>query len=156
MPEYFVEERRPASVGIHRRELTPEQAAEIAATGVYVELAECGCSGFEHFFGPGFDTSAGYGCPGPTPVEPRECCGVPDDVDEIARSCEYGCCTILYCPRCCAVTGTGWGPVLCPCGKGESRSGHWAPAERPMLPTPMANTREYARRVRARRGRSRR
>lgn len=149
MPEHFVEERRSHSVGIRRRELTPEQAAEITATGIYVELAECDCSGFEHFFGKDFDMDGGYGCPGPAPVSPRECCGTPDDTDEIARPCEYGCCTILYCPVCCTATGTAWGPVLCPCGKGDR--GHYAPAERPMLPTPRA--RGYHRRMRARKGR---
>lgn len=153
---YFVEERRPCSVGIRRLDLTAEKAAEIAATGVYVEEAACDCSGIEHFLGPDFDMEKGYGCPGPALVEPRECCGIPDDVEEIVRPCEYGCCVILYCPRCCVLTGTAWGPVLCPCDKGECTSGHWAPAERPMLPSRMANTREYARRMRARRGRSRR
>lgn len=149
--EYFVEERRPASVGIHRRWLTEEQVAEITATGVYIERATCDCSGFSHFFGPGFDMSKGYGCPGPIPVKSRDCCGAPDDVDEIRRQCQYGCCTILYCPRCCTSTGVAWGPVLCPCDKGSR--GHYTAAERTMISNPYGP--EYTRRMRARRRRQR-
>jgi hypothetical protein len=145
VPEYFVEEHGPAMVGIHRRELTPEQAAEIAGTGVYVELVACECSGFEHFFGKDFDLDAGYGCPGPLDYA-NDCCGAPSDLD-VVRVCAHGCCQSFYCGRCGTDTLAGVGPAGCRCDDRMPRT--YAPAMRRMIPTP--NGREYTRRQRARR-----
>lgn len=141
---YFVEERRAASVGIHPRALCEEHVQEIAGTGVYIEEKQCDCSGFEHFFF-GLTDDDGYGCPGPKPEIFNKCCGASDD-DNVLRACDYGYCNIEFCGQCGTATGTAWGPVLCPCGKGYTR--RWAPAERTMLKTP--NGGEYNRRRKAR------